>query len=190
MFEPIFLSAQKLQKQLIFRNEVFQSTPFSRKRPCATLARVSVLRMGGRGLEYAPPWGSVARPGVSASGSVRVKVSMKWRFLDELKPRHTVPPGVGVLTSGGRAPMVCGVPSGSGADGAAWSAPDRVAVVSSVGVCLSSFLSSDCVRYGVRSSFLLLLFLLEVPEDGRRLPSLQGVRFLVLFIRAYYIIIR
>lgn len=79
------------------------------------------------------------------------------------------------LTLGGRAPMVCGVPSGSGADGVAWSAPDRVAR------CL--------IGRGV-PVFFLLFFLLAVPEDGRRLPSLQGVRFLVLSFRAYYIIIR
>lgn len=40
---------------------------------------------------------------------------------------HSRRQALGFLTSGGRAPMVCGVPSGSGADGAAWSAPDRVA---------------------------------------------------------------
>ena len=103
---------------------------------------------------------------------------------------HSRRQALAFLTLGGRAPMVCGVPSGSGADGVAWSAPDRVARCFIGQGVPSSFLSSDSIRYGVRSSFLLLLFLLATPEDGRRFPSLQGVRFLVLFIRAYYIIIR
>ena len=40
---------------------------------------------------------------------------------------HSRRQALAFLTLGGRAPMVCGVLSGSGADGVAWSAPDRVA---------------------------------------------------------------
>ena len=89
MFGPIFFTCSKVVETTDFQKSGLPEQPLFTKKTLRH-ARPGVRPPdGGRGLEYAPPWGSVARPGVSASGAVRVKVSMKWRFLDELKPRPT-----------------------------------------------------------------------------------------------------